>query len=244
MLYRNLGDNRFEQMPNGAGIDDDGWDGDASIVEGSAGLVAFPRSVDDVVACVRAAAAHDLDVVPRGSGTGLAGASTPLGEALVVVTSKMDRILEIRPEDRETAEALDKLYVKTSSGAVPLSQVARFETRPAPLSIAHQGQFPSVTLSFDTAPDVSLGEAITAIEQATASLDPPPIPEPMGIRFCSRKPMRAVFPAAFRTASAARMTRLFGISTPSTLTRVCRDGLNSMSIRSARSMVWKTVRSS
>jgi glycolate oxidase len=46
------------------------------------------------------AAAHDLALVPRGSGTGLAGASTPIGDALVVVTSKMDRILEIRPEDR------------------------------------------------------------------------------------------------------------------------------------------------
>ena len=73
---------------------------DASMVEGSAGLVAFPRSTDDLVACVRAAAAHDLAVVPRGSGTGLTGASTPVGDPLVVVTSKMDRILEIRPEDR------------------------------------------------------------------------------------------------------------------------------------------------
>ena len=52
---------------------------DASMVEGSAALVVFPRTVDDIVACVRAAAAHDLTVVPRGSGTGLAGASTPIG---------------------------------------------------------------------------------------------------------------------------------------------------------------------
>ena len=73
---------------------------DASMVEGSAGLVAFPRSTEDLVACVRAAAAHDLAVVPRGSGTGLTGASTPIGDALVVVTSKMDRILEVRTEDR------------------------------------------------------------------------------------------------------------------------------------------------
>src|SRR5919106_1177088 len=73
---------------------------DGSMVEGSAGLVVFPRSTEDLAACVRAAAAHDLAVVPRGSGTGLAGASTPIGDALVVVTSKMDRILEIRPADR------------------------------------------------------------------------------------------------------------------------------------------------
>jgi glycolate oxidase len=73
---------------------------DASMVEGSAGLVVFPGSTDDVVACVRTATDHDLSVVPRGSGTGLTGGSTPIGDALVVVTSKMTRILEIRAEDR------------------------------------------------------------------------------------------------------------------------------------------------
>jgi glycolate oxidase len=73
---------------------------DASMVEGTAALVAFPSSADEVAACLRAAARHGLSVVPRGSGTGLAGAATPLGDALVVVTSRMDRVLEIRPEDR------------------------------------------------------------------------------------------------------------------------------------------------
>src|SRR5919106_5182775 len=73
---------------------------DASMVEGSAGLVVFPRTREDIVACVRAATEHDLSVVPRGSGTGLAGASTPIGDALVVVTSKMNRIIGVRAEDR------------------------------------------------------------------------------------------------------------------------------------------------
>ncbi len=73
---------------------------DASMVEGSAALVCFPRSQEDVVACMSAATTHDLSVVPRGSGTGLAGAATPIGDALVVVTAKMNRILEVRPEDR------------------------------------------------------------------------------------------------------------------------------------------------
>ena len=73
---------------------------DASMVEGSAGLVVFPTSTDDVVACVRAAAAHDLDVVPRGSGTGLAGGATPIDDALVIVTTKMNRILEVDAEER------------------------------------------------------------------------------------------------------------------------------------------------
>ncbi|MEO8704720.1 MAG: multidrug efflux RND transporter permease subunit [Kofleriaceae bacterium] len=84
-------------------------------------------------------------------------------------------ILEIRPEDRESGDALDKLYVRSATGpAIPLSQIARFETRSAPLSISHQGQFPSVTLSFNTAPDVSLGDAVSAIEHAMVAQDPPP----------------------------------------------------------------------
>jgi multidrug efflux pump len=84
-------------------------------------------------------------------------------------------ILEVRPEDRESGDALDRLYVRASDGtAVPLSQIARFEQRPAPLAIAHQGQFRSVTLSFNTAPDVSLGAAVAAIERTAADLNPPP----------------------------------------------------------------------
>jgi glycolate dehydrogenase FAD-linked subunit len=73
---------------------------DASLVEGGCALVAFPHSTEDIQACVRTAGAHGLPVVPRGSGTGLTGAATPIGDALVVVTAKMQRILEVRPEDR------------------------------------------------------------------------------------------------------------------------------------------------
>src|SRR2546423_5412175 len=50
---------------------------DASMVEGSAGLVVFVQSAEDVVVCMRVAARHDLPVVPRGSGTGLAGGAPP-----------------------------------------------------------------------------------------------------------------------------------------------------------------------
>jgi glycolate oxidase len=73
---------------------------DASMVEGSAGLVVFPTSTEDVVACMKIAARHGLPVVPRGSGTGLAGGATPVGDPLVVVTTKMTQILEVRPRDR------------------------------------------------------------------------------------------------------------------------------------------------
>ncbi len=72
---------------------------DASMVEGGCALVAFPRNIGHIAACVKIAARHGLAVVPRGSGTGLAGGSTPIGDSLVVVTTKMNRILEVRVED-------------------------------------------------------------------------------------------------------------------------------------------------
>jgi len=73
---------------------------DASVIEGRAGVVVFPRTTEEVQACVRAARRHGRAVVPRGSGTGLAGGAVPLDGAVVIVTTQMDRILEIDEEDR------------------------------------------------------------------------------------------------------------------------------------------------
>ena len=84
-------------------------------------------------------------------------------------------ILEIRPEDRETMDSLERIYVRASTGSpVPLAAIARFETRRAALAIDHQSQFPSVTVSFDTADGASLGDATAAIEEAVVKLDAPP----------------------------------------------------------------------
>ncbi len=84
-------------------------------------------------------------------------------------------ILELRPEDRQNIDSLDRIYVRSGTGAaIPLSAFARLETRSTALAIDHQGQFPSVTLSFNTAAGVSLGEAIAAIDAGSAQLDPPP----------------------------------------------------------------------
>lgn len=73
---------------------------DGSMFEGGASLVALPESRDEVVACMHLAATNGLQVVPRGSGTGLAGGAIPIGDTLVVATTKMNRILDVRPEDR------------------------------------------------------------------------------------------------------------------------------------------------
>ena len=83
-------------------------------------------------------------------------------------------ILEVRPEDQKSPDALERIFVRSSTGnAVPLSTLAHYETRPTVLAINHQGQFPSATLSFNTAPGVSLGEATKAITRGVAELNPP-----------------------------------------------------------------------
>src|SRR5581483_9203462 len=68
----------------------------------------------------------------------------------------------------------NNLYVKSSTGAqVPLSAFSRIEQSNAPLAINHQGQFPVVTLSFNLAPGISLGEATKAIEAAEQEIGMP-----------------------------------------------------------------------
>jgi len=83
-------------------------------------------------------------------------------------------ILEVKPEFQQNAEALNQLYVRSLAGdSIPLSSFTRMTSTLAPLAISHQGQFPAVTLSFDTAPGISLGEAVTAIERAEAAINTP-----------------------------------------------------------------------
>ena len=78
-------------------------------------------------------------------------------------------ILEVSPELQKDPSALNKIYVKSSTGAeAPLGTFASFETATAPLSISHQGQFPAVTLSFNLAPGVALGDAVAMIQRAAA----------------------------------------------------------------------------
>ncbi len=84
-------------------------------------------------------------------------------------------ILEVKPEQARTAGALDKIFVRTPTGApVPLSTMVHASTTTAPLAINHQGQFPAVTISFNLAPGESLGDAVKAIQDAQARIGTPP----------------------------------------------------------------------
>jgi multidrug efflux pump len=84
-------------------------------------------------------------------------------------------ILEVAPEYQQNPEALSQIYVRASSGqAVPLSAFAHFERGQTAVSIAHEGQFPAVTLSFNLAPGAALGDAVRAVREAVAGMDIPP----------------------------------------------------------------------
>jgi len=84
-------------------------------------------------------------------------------------------ILEVPPEMQGELKTLDKLYVKSASGAsVPLSTFVKLDATPiVPLSISHQSQFPAVTLSFNLAQGASLGEAVSAVQTMVAKMNPP-----------------------------------------------------------------------
>jgi multidrug efflux pump len=83
-------------------------------------------------------------------------------------------ILETLPDFQRNPSKLNNIYVLSTSGtAVPLGAFTHFESGTAPLSINHQGQFPAVTISFNLAPGVALGEATKAIERAQKELNMP-----------------------------------------------------------------------
>src|SRR5207245_775341 len=83
-------------------------------------------------------------------------------------------VLEVNPNFQQSPEALKDLYVPSASGAqVPLSAFAHFAPTTAALAVNHQGQFPAVTLSFNLAPGVALGDAVTAIEAAEREIGLP-----------------------------------------------------------------------
>ena len=85
-------------------------------------------------------------------------------------------ILEVLPELQNAPDALDRIFVNAPATGqqVRLSSLARWTTKPTTfLSINHQGQFPSVTLSFNLAPGVALGDAVQAIQKAESELGVP-----------------------------------------------------------------------
>jgi multidrug efflux pump len=83
-------------------------------------------------------------------------------------------ILETLPDFQRNPQKLNDIYVRSAGGgSVPLSTFTHFESGTIPIAINHQGQFPSVTISFNLAPGASLGAATKAIEKAQKELGMP-----------------------------------------------------------------------
>ena len=83
-------------------------------------------------------------------------------------------VLEADPSFQQSPESLKNIYVHSSTGTqVPLSAFTHFQSTNALLAINHQGQFPVVTISFNLAPGVSLGEATKAIDGAEHDINLP-----------------------------------------------------------------------
>ena len=85
-------------------------------------------------------------------------------------------VLEVEPRFWQSPEGLKDIYLRAPAGgvvAVPLSAITHYEPTTAPISVNHQGQFPSVTLSFNLAPGVALSDAVQVIQQLEQSVGMP-----------------------------------------------------------------------
>jgi HAE1 family hydrophobic/amphiphilic exporter-1 len=83
-------------------------------------------------------------------------------------------VMEVQPQFQFGPGALDDIYVRSSSGQqVPLSTLVQSVVTVSPLVVNHQGQFPSVTISFNLNPGTAIGQAVSAIQQVEKDLGKP-----------------------------------------------------------------------
>jgi multidrug efflux pump len=83
-------------------------------------------------------------------------------------------VLEVEPRYWQSPEGLKEIYLHApAGGVVPLSAITHYEPTTAPISVNHQGQFPSVTLSFNLGPGVALSDAVQVIHQMEQSVGMP-----------------------------------------------------------------------
>jgi len=83
-------------------------------------------------------------------------------------------VLNVDPRFSQGVQSLDRVMIISSSGQqVPLNTLAKIEVRNAPISVSHQGLSVADTISFNLAPNVALGDAVAAIDQAVAEINLP-----------------------------------------------------------------------
>jgi len=83
-------------------------------------------------------------------------------------------VMEVAPEFQQSPDTLENTYVNSSNGStVPIAAFTHFGPSNTSLAVNHQGQWPAVTISFNLAPGVSLGQATSLIENAERSINFP-----------------------------------------------------------------------
>jgi hydrophobe/amphiphile efflux-1 (HAE1) family protein len=119
--------------------------------------------------------ASRLGILPQGVDNALYDAFGQRQVATIFTQMNQYRvILEVKPELQTDPQALDRIYVKTFTGAqVPLSAIATYRQDRTLLSVSHQGQFPAVTISFNLGPGTALSQAIDAIRKAETEIRVP-----------------------------------------------------------------------
>jgi multidrug efflux pump len=83
-------------------------------------------------------------------------------------------VMEVDPKYQRDPDSLKGIYIRSSNGTnVPLSAISHFESRRTALAVNHSGQYPSITLTFNLAPNVALGQAVTALDKAKQQMGMP-----------------------------------------------------------------------
>ena len=84
-------------------------------------------------------------------------------------------VMEVAPQFWQSPQGLNAIYLRStnSSSVVPLNAIAHYEPTTAPIAVNHQGQFPSVTLSFNLAPAISLSDAVKTIQEMEQKIGMP-----------------------------------------------------------------------
>jgi multidrug efflux pump len=83
-------------------------------------------------------------------------------------------VMEVDPKYSASPDALDGIFIKSNNGTmVPLSTIASYQQQRISLQVNHQGQYPAVTISFNLAPNVALGNAVAALQKLQKDMDLP-----------------------------------------------------------------------
>jgi multidrug efflux pump len=83
-------------------------------------------------------------------------------------------VMEVDPQYQLSPDSLNGIFIKSSTGAmVPLSAIAKYEPQRTSLTVNHQGQYPAITLTFNLAPNIALGNAVTTLEKVQREMGMP-----------------------------------------------------------------------